>query len=74
MTDQKRVVVAGVDAHTDDHHVAVLDLQGRLLGAAAFPTNAAGYAGLISWLRGHGEIDRVGVESTVPTLPGSSAR
>jgi transposase len=63
MTDQRRVV-AGVDAHTDEHHVAALDLQGRLLGAAAFPTSAAGYAQLINWLRGHGEIVRVGVEST----------
>jgi transposase len=63
MNDQKRVV-AGVDAHADEHHIAVLDLQGRLLGAAAFPTNAEGYRRLIGWLRGHGEVARVGVEST----------
>ncbi len=64
MTDQTRGVVAGVDAHTDEHHVAVLDGQGRLRGAAAFPTTAEGYACLIGWLRGHGRIERVGVEST----------
>jgi transposase len=64
MTDQRGAVVAGVDAHTDEHHVAVVDVQGRLLGAAAFPTTAEGYALLISWLRRHGRIDRVGVEST----------
>jgi transposase len=64
MTDQKGAVVAGVDAHTDEHHVSVLDAQGRSLGAAAFPTNASGYARLISWLRGHGEVERIGVEST----------
>ena len=63
MTDQKPVV-AGVDAHTDEHHVAALDLQGRLLGAAAFPANAAGYRQLIGWLRSQGELVRVGVEST----------
>src|SRR6266704_1188626 len=57
-------VVGGVDAHTDEHHVAVVDLQGRLLGATAFPTTAAGYARMISWLRSHGEVARVGVEST----------
>jgi transposase len=57
-------VVAGVDAHTDEHHVAVVDVQGRLLGAAGFPATAEGYAGLISWVRKHGEVDRVGVEST----------
>ena len=56
--------MAGVDAHTDEHHVAVVDLQGRLLGAAAFPTTAEGYTRLIRWLRGQGEIERVGVEST----------
>jgi transposase len=63
MTDRKRVV-AGVDAHTDEHHVAVLDLQGRLLAVAAFPTSATGYRQLISWLGGHGDVVRVGVEST----------
>jgi hypothetical protein len=29
MTDQRDTVVAGVDAHTDEHHVAVADAQGR---------------------------------------------
>jgi transposase len=64
MTDQRRPVVAGVDAHTDEHHVAVLDTRGRLLAAAAFPSTAAGYRELIGWLRGQGEIEQVGVEST----------
>ena len=64
MTDQRDTVVAGVDAHTDEHHVAVLDGQGRPLAAAAFPTTADGYTRLISWLRGRGTIERVGVEST----------
>jgi transposase len=64
MANQTARVVGGVDAHTDEHHVAVVDLQGRLLDAAAFPTTATGYARLISWLRGQGEVDRVGVEST----------
>jgi transposase len=64
MTDRTRSVVAGVDAHTDEHHVAVLDRQGRLLASHAFPTTAAGYAALIRWLRRHGRIQRVGVESS----------
>lgn len=65
MTDQAAgSVVGGVDAHTDEHHVAVVDGQGRLLGTAAFPTTAQGYGRLIGWLRGHGPIARVGVEST----------
>jgi transposase len=64
MANQRGGVVGGVDAHADEHHVAVVDLQGRLLGATAFPTTAAGYELLIGWLRGHGTVERVGVEST----------
>src|SRR5438067_8314678 len=64
MANQRGGVVGGVDSHADEHHVAVIDLQGRLLDAAAFPTTAAGYARLISWLCEQGEVDRVGVEST----------
>jgi len=64
MTNHTRRVVAGVDAHTDEHHVAVLDAQGRLLGAAAFPTSSDGYARLIEWLQQHGQVVRIGVEST----------
>jgi len=64
MANPTAKVVGGVDAHTDEHHVAVVDQQGRLLGATAFPTTAAGYTLLISWLRSHGEVERVGVEST----------
>jgi transposase len=64
MTDQRAGVIAGVDAHTDEHHLAVVDMQGRLLGTTAFATTAEGYAGLISWVRGYGKIDRIGVEST----------
>jgi transposase len=64
MTNQTQSVVAGVDAHTDEHHAAIVDGQGRLLGAAAFPTSASGYAQLIAWVRSHGQVIRVGVEST----------
>src|SRR5207244_8729751 len=38
--------------------------QGRLLATAAFPTTAEGYSALIRWLRRHGSIQRVGVESS----------
>lgn len=64
MTHKRQRVVAGVDAHTDEHHAAILDEQGRLLASAAFPATRDGYRALIGWLRRQGEIDRVGVEST----------
>lgn len=58
-------VTAGVDTHGDMHVAAALDsATGRPLGTASFPTMAAGYARLLTWLRSHGELDRAGVEST----------
>jgi transposase len=64
MTDGSGRVIAGVDAHIDEHHAAVLDESGRLLGTAAFPATRGGYELLIAWVAEHGVIDRVGVEST----------
>lgn len=62
--ERRRVVVAGVDAHTDEHHAAVLDARGRLLGTAAFSARRSGYDELIDWVEQHGEIEKIGVEST----------
>lgn len=61
---QTTVVVAGVDTHRDTHHVAVLDLQGRLLADHEFPTGVAGYQQLLDWVGGFGLINGVGVELT----------
>lgn len=61
---QATIVVAGVDTHKDSHHVAVLDLTGRVLGSRGFPTSAAGYGMLLDFVAGFGLIDRVGVELT----------
>jgi transposase len=57
-------VTGGVDTHADTHVAAVLDQVGRVLGTEAFPADEAGYAGLLVWLRRHGELARVGVEGT----------
>jgi hypothetical protein len=57
-------VTGGVDTHADRHLAAVVDQVGRVLGTESFPTDEAGYAGLLAWLRGHGELVRVGVEGT----------
>ncbi len=62
MTDPRTRVVGGVDTHKDVHVVAAIDGLGRLLGTTSFPADAAGYRGLLGWLRAHGAIDRVGVE------------
>lgn len=57
-------VVAGVDTHTDTHHVAVLALTGAKLGDRQVPATPAGYAELVSFLRSHGTVQTVGVEGT----------
>jgi transposase len=57
-------VTGGADTHADVHVAAVVDQVGRVLGTESFPADEAGYAGLLAWLRGHGELARVGVEGT----------
>lgn len=57
-------VTGGVDTHKDTHTAVVLDAHGRLLGHRQFPTIPTGYAGLLRWLRSHGELDKVGIEGT----------
>jgi len=57
-------VTGGIDTHGQTHHAAVLDHVGRQLGDREFPTTPAGYRQLLAWLRGHGPLERVGVEGT----------
>jgi transposase len=57
-------VTGGVDTHADVHVAAAVDCAGRVLGTCSFPADEAGYAGLLGWLRGHGQLARVGVEGT----------
>ena len=64
MTSTTGVVTGGVDTHGQTHHAAVLDPFGRQLGDREFPTTPAGYRALRNWLRGHGELERVGIEGT----------
>lgn len=61
---QATIVVAGVDTHKNTHHVAVLDLAGRVLGDREFPVSSTGYRSLLGWVSAHGVIDRIGVELT----------
>ena len=64
MTQEDTVVVGGVDAHADTHHVAALDERGARLGTKSFSTTTPGYHELLEWLRGFGVIDAIAVEST----------
>jgi len=58
------VITGGVDTHADMHVAAALDPLGGLLGVREFPATAAGYADLLGWLSGFGDLALVGVEGT----------
>lgn len=64
MTSATPGVTGGVDTHGQTHHAAALDHLGRQLGDQEFPTTPAAYRALLSWLSGHGSLERVGVEGT----------
>lgn len=57
-------VTGGVDTHADNHMAAAVDHNGGLLGIESFPATEAGYEDLFSWLAGHGDVVRIGVEGT----------
>ena len=64
MTTATVRVIGGVDTRGHSHHAAVIDGVGRQLDDREFPASPAGYGALLEWLRGYGEVDRVGVEGT----------
>lgn len=64
MTIPSLEVIGGVDTHADTHHAAVIDVNGRYLGDASFPTTKAGYAALAAFLAAFGTVVRIGVEGT----------
>lgn len=64
MVDHDRQVTGGVDTHGDVHVAAVIDSTGRILATSSFAASAAGYRGLLRWLRRHGHVAGIGVEGT----------
>jgi transposase len=62
IVEDKPVITGGVDTHADLHVAAALDLIGGLLGVRQFPATAAGYADLLEWLGGFGDVGLAGVE------------
>lgn len=57
-------IYGGVDTHADTHHAAVIDINGRHLGDAQFPTTPAGYAALTAFILTFGALIRIGIEGT----------
>jgi transposase len=64
IVEDKPAITGGVDTHADMHVAAALDPIGGLLGVREFPAAAAGYASLLEWLDGFGNVALVGVEGT----------
>jgi transposase len=61
---ETRAITGGVDTHADMHVAAALDPIGGLLGVQEFPVTPAGYAQLLAWLGGFGNVCLVGIEGT----------
>lgn len=57
-------IVAGVDTHSETHHVAVMSATGAKLGDRAVPATSAGYEALLSFVRSFGQVGLIGVEGT----------
>jgi len=64
MAASTRSIIGGVDTHTATHHAAVIDRNGRLIDDAEFRATPAGYAAMLTWMRGKGTLTQVGVEGT----------
>jgi transposase len=64
MAQESTRVIGGVDTHKDVHVAAVVDDRGKLLDTEEFPTTAAGYTKLLSWMQSFGTLNKVGVEGT----------
>ncbi len=59
------VVTVGVDTH-GDHVATVVDQLGRLLGSLAIPATVEGYAELLAWAEGLGQVGCFGIEGPAP--------
>src|SRR5215471_804796 len=64
IADAGRPVTGGVDTHAEVHVAGMVDQAGRVLGTKEFPATAQGYAAALAWMRGHGDLVKVGVEGT----------
>lgn len=64
MTNLELDVIGGVDTHKHSHHAAVLDGNGRLLGAREFGSDATGQANLLAWMQAQGTVECIGIEGT----------
>jgi transposase len=59
-----RIVTGGIDTHKDLNVAAVTDGSENVLGTHSFSATRAGYRALTRWMRGSGDVRKIGVEGT----------
>lgn len=64
MAKQRLKVIAGIDTHTDTHHVAVISETGEHLADRGFLAVGSGYRKIVEFITGPGPVSAAGVEGT----------
>jgi transposase len=64
MMAEPATVVVGIDTHADTHVAVALSNLGARLGCISVPTTVRGFAELLGWARGLGEVTTFGIEGT----------
>lgn len=64
MANEQLKVIAGIDTHTDTHHVAVITETGVHIADKEFLAVSSGYQKIIKFITGFGQALAVGVEGT----------
>lgn len=64
MANEERKVIAGIDTHSDTHHVAVISSTGSHLADQEFLAVGSGYRKILEFITGFGPVIAVGVEGT----------
>src|SRR5258707_3369550 len=64
IADAGPLVTGGVDTHAEVRVAGVAGQAGRVLGTGEFPATTGGYHAALAWMRGYGDLVKVGVEGT----------
>ncbi|UZX05047.1 IS110 family transposase [Arthrobacter sp. CDRTa11] len=64
MAKEHLKVIAGIDTHTDTHHVAIISETGRHVADQEFLAVESGYRKIIEFITGFGPVVAAGVEGT----------
>lgn len=64
MANEHLKVIAGIDTHTDTHHVAIISETGRHLADREFLAVGSGYRDIVRFITGFGPVMAAGVEGT----------